>query len=239
METWYRIALFAHVAAGSVALVTFWSAALLRKGSPRHRRVGDVFLLAMLGVLLSGAPLVAALRERGEPVSALFLAFLLVLVAQGSWAAWRAIRDRADPRRFFGAVYWTLAALCGLGGTGIVALGIDVGSALLPVFGGVGVLVALGSVRSHRRWRRGRAVAQWWVREHYGAILGLGVATHIAFLSIGLRNAQPFIEPALRMQLAWFLPLAVAFVAGFHLDRRYGGGRPRAPRPVLSPDAAR
>src|SRR5512145_1458406 len=98
METFYRLALLAHLVAGSVALACFWTAAWLRKGSARHRTVGGVFLLAMVVVLASGVPLVAALVKRGEAVGALFLGFLLVLVAQGSWSAWRAIRDRTRPQ---------------------------------------------------------------------------------------------------------------------------------------------
>lgn len=218
----YRIALFLHLASGTVALLAFWTAALLRKGSPRHRRAGQVFLLAMLGVLASGVPLVSALTDRGQPVTALFLGFLIVLVSHSSWVAWRAIRDRGAPRRFYGPVYWTLASLCAVGGAATVALGIETGAIILQAFGGVGLLAAYGSVRSWQRWRSGQATANWWVKEHYGAILGNGVATHIAFLSIGLRNALPFIEPQLRTQLAWLVPLAVAVVAGVYLDRRYG-----------------
>lgn len=50
------------------------------------------------------------------------------------------------------------------------------------------------------------------------------VATHSAFLGIGLRNALPFFEKQLRMQVAGLLPLAVAVVAGVYLDRGYGRG---------------
>lgn len=231
----YRVALFLHLATGSVALLSFWTAALLRKGSTRHRRAGDVFLVAMLGLIGSGVPLIAALTERGQPVTALFLAFLIVLVSHSSWVAWRAIRDRGAPRRFYGPVYWTLTSLCGLGGAAIVALGIDADSIILQVFGGVGLLAAYGSVRSWQRWRSGRAAANWWIKEHYGAILGNGVATHIAFLSIGLRNALPFIEPQLRTQLAWLAPLAVALVAGVYLDRKYGRAADRGTVAGFSP----
>ena len=220
----YRSALFLHIAAGSIALLCFWTSAVLTKGSPRHRRVGQVFLLAMLGVLGSGVPLVAAFIDRGHPVTALFLGFLLVLTGQASWNAWRAVRDRHTPARFYGAVYWLFAVLCGLGGAGIVALGIESDAVILQAFGSVGLVAAWGSLRSWQRWRAGRAPANWWLREHYGAILGNGVATHIAFLSIGLRNALPFIEPQLQLQMAWLLPLAVAAVAGLYLNRRYGRG---------------
>ena len=218
----YRLALFLHLAAGAVALTAFWTAALLRKGSPRHRRAGQVFLLSMLGVLASGVPLVSALTGRGQPVTALFLGFLIVLVSHSSWVAWRAIRDRTEPRRFYGPVYWVLSSLSAVGGAATIALGTEAGAVILQAFGAVGLLAAWGSLRSWQRWRRGQVAANWWVKEHYGAILGNGVATHIAFLSIGLRNALPFIEPGLRTQLAWLVPLAVAVLAGVWLDRRYG-----------------
>jgi len=225
----YRNALFLHVAAGAIALASFWTAALLKKGSPRHRRVGQVFLLAMVVVLLSGIPLARALIERGQPVTALFLGFLLLLTGQSSWNAWRAVRDRREPARFYGPLFWIFAMLCGVGGAGIVALGLESGAVILQAFGGVGLVAAWGSLRSWQRWRRGRAPSNWWLREHYGAILGNGVATHIAFLSIGLRNALPFIDPQWRMQAAWLLPLAFAVVASIYLNRRYGRGARNPP----------
>ncbi len=228
----YRTALFLHIAAGAIALASFWAAAVLKKGSPRHRRVGQVFLLAMVAVLGSGVPLVLGLLERGHPVNAMFLGFLLVLTGQGSWTAWRAIRDKRNPARFFGPVYWLLAASCALGGAGIIALGIDTGAVILQAFGGVGLFAAFGALRAWQRYRSGRAAPNWWLQEHYSAIIGNGVATHIAFFGIGLRNALPFIDPQLQQLLAWLLPLVVAFIAGFWLDRRYGKVPARKPAPA-------
>lgn len=225
----HRTALLLHLACGSVALLSFWTAAVLTKGSPRHRLVGDVFLLAMCGVIVSGVPLVVALTDRGQSVGALFLSFLLALVGQSSWVAWRAIRDRRVPARFYGLVYWVLAGVCAAGGTGIVALGIETRSIILQAFGSVGLIVGVSSVRSWRRWRTGRAAANWWLQEHYGAIIGCGVATHIAFFSVGLRNTLPFIEPEIRLHLAWLVPLVVAIAVGAYLDRKYGARRRQSP----------
>jgi len=47
------------------------------------------------------------------------------------------------------------------------------------------------------------------------------VATHIAFLQIGLMRLIPDLGGALTQNLAWFGPLAAAFLAGWWLDRRY------------------
>lgn len=218
MDT-YPIALYTHIAAGSIALATFWTAGLARKGSPLHRSVGKVYLLAMLGVIASGVPLVDAMVARGQQIGALFLTYLLLLVGNGCWSAWRAIRDRTDRARYFGPMYWILAGVVALCGLAIVALGAKIGATLLMVFGSIGVLGGIGAVQS---WRRAPNDPKWWLREHYGAMIGNGVATHIAFFAVGLRNAFPGIDPMIVQNLAWFLPLAGALVAGVWLNRRYG-----------------
>lgn len=227
----YSMIVGLHVAAGSLALLTFWIAGLMTKGTPRHRRVGQVYLLAMLGVIVSGVPLALSALERGHPVSAAFLGFLLLLVSHGCWTAWRAIRDRRDRHAYFGPVFRLLTALVVLGGSGMIALGLRVDSTLLMVFGGVGLFAGFGAWRG---WRRAPHDPKWWLREHYGAMIGNGVATHIAFLGIGLRNAVPGIDPQLQQAVAWFGPLTLALVAGWWLDRRYGGRRPVA-RGVKAP----
>lgn len=233
----YRWFVLAHVGAGTLALATFWIAAFLRKGSPRHRRTGQVYLLAMLGVIASGVPLSLAMIERGRPATAMFLGFLLLLTATGCINAWRAIRLRGDRRRHFGAMFWILVLLNAIAGIGIIVLGVHAGSVLFQVFGGVGVFFFVNSVQ---RWRKAPDDPLWWLREHYGAMIGNGVATHIAFFSIGLRNALPGLDPAMVQHFAWFAPLAAAVIAATWLDRRYRrrGPGPR-PAPTASPGSAR
>lgn len=214
-----------HVAAGTVALATFWTAGLMKKGTPLHRRVGQAYLLAMLVIILTGIPLVLQATARGQPVGALFLTYLLVLVGNASWSAWRAIRDRRDRAAYFGSMYWFVAALTAGSGLAIIALGVQTGAVLLQVFGGVGVLGGIGAISS---WRRSASDPKWWLKEHYGAMIGNGVATHIAFFGIGLRSLLPGVDPQLLQHFAWFTPLAGAFIAAWWLGRKYG--RPAAPR---------
>lgn len=214
----YHWFVLAHVGAGTVALASFWIAAFLRKGSPRHRLAGRVYLLAMLAVIASGVPLSLAIIERGRPATAMFLGFLLLLTATGCINAWRAIRLRGDRRRHYDAMFWILALLNAATGLGIIALGVHSGSVLFQVFGGVGVFFLVNSVQ---RWRSAPNDPSWWLREHYGAMIGNGVATHIAFFSIGLRNALPGLDPALAQHVAWFAPLAAAVIAAIVMRRRY------------------
>ena len=58
--------------------------------------------------------------------------------------------------------------------------------------------------------------------EHYNAMIGNGVAVHIAFLGIGLPRLLPMLGGATLQQLAWFGPLAVALAAKLWADRRWG-----------------
>lgn len=227
----YALSLWLHIGAGSLALLLFWTAAMLRKGTGLHRRIGHVYLIAMCGVIVTGVPLALALLERGRPVGALFLTYLLLLVASTCWSAWRAIRDRQAPARYFGPVYWCFAGLVALYGLFLLSLGLREGARLLVVFGGIGPLAALGAWRA---WRRAPNDPMWWLREHYGAMIGNGVATHIAFIGIGLRNAVPWLEPQLLQAIAWFGPLLAALLAAWWLDRRYG----RTPRRARAPHGA-
>lgn len=225
----YSLAVGVHVGAGTLALLSFWCAGLMRKGTPLHRRFGQFYLLAMLIVIVSGVPLVLGLLARDKLISAAFLGYLLILVSNTCWNAWRAIRDRRDYRRYFGSIYWLLTALSALAGLGMIALGLSRGAPLLWIFGSIGVIGLLSAFAARRRAPH---TPNWWLREHYGAMIGNGVATHIAFFAIGLRNAFPSVDPALQQNLAWFGPLLVSIVAGVWLNRKYGrpNGTPRLVR---------
>ena len=94
----YRLFVALHVACGVVALVSFWTAAWLRKGSPRHRLVGRVFLLAMCGILASGLPMTVHFLQTGRTIAAAFLGYLLVITGNAMWMAWRAVTDKRDWR---------------------------------------------------------------------------------------------------------------------------------------------
>lgn len=207
-----------HLVAGALALLAFWTAALARKGSRPHVLAGRVYLLAMLGIIVSGIPLVAGFAFGGKPVMASFFGFLLLLVSWTCWCAWRAVRDRRHPERYAGPVYWTLSVLVLAGGLAIIALGVARSGVILVVFGLIGVLAGGGALRVRRRMQNN---PRWWLKEHYGAMIGNGVATHVAFMSIGLRALLPGMDGVTLTYFAWFGPLTVALAAGWWLDRRY------------------
>lgn len=226
----YRYYVLFHVIAGSVALLGFWTAAVLRKGSPRHRLVGRAYLLAMLAVIVSGLPLALQRFVDGHTVTATFLGYLLLITATGVWSAWRAIRDKHDPVAFTGPVYRGFAVANLAAGLGVLALGWQVGSPLLMGFSAIGLFAGQDMLR-----KRARIVGRplWWREEHYTAMLGNGVATHIAFLGLGLPRLLPMVDGTALHYVAWFGPLLVALVAKPLLDRRFAA----KPRPASAPPA--
>ncbi|NDY95848.1 hypothetical protein [Wenzhouxiangella limi] len=222
LDTVLTLFVLPHVVAGTVALALFWMAAVLQKGSPLHRRVGQGYLLAMLAIILTAIPLVILTWMRGHPVTAIFLGYLTLLIALTCRNAWCAIRFRRDPARFAGLDMQVLATTTGLAGIIVVIMGLTRQAWILVAFGMIGPLILLQLAKQRRARKRGQALASnWWLKEHYGAMIANGVATHIAFFQIGLMRLLPGLETALLQQMAWFGPLMIALLAGRWLDRRY------------------
>jgi len=220
-----------HIAVGTVALLSFWCAALSRKGCRFHRHAGRVYLLAMVGVIVTAIPLSAVLFLRGAPVMGIFMAYLVILVAFNCRNAWRAVTFRREFARYASRSMQVSAWLTALAGLVVVASGIAHHAPILIAFGAVGPITAWQALKLVRK---GPARPNWWLTEHFGAMIGNGVATHIAFLQVGLINALPGLDLAVVRNLGWFGPLLVAVVAGVWLSRRYGRGAESSSRPNLS-----
>ena len=235
----YAALVAAHIATGAVALAAFWTAAALRKGSPAHRRVGQVYLLAMLGIVLTAVPLALARWQAGHPVTAAFLGYLAVITSTGVWLSWRAVRDKASPQRFTGPVYVALALLSLLSGASVLWLGLQRGVPLLIGFSFVGTVTGVLMLRQRLRRDRGATSPRWWLVEHYSAMVGNGIATHIAFLGIGLPRLLPGVDGTVLHYLAWFGPIGVALLAKLWLDRRWKPRKTSVPAtPVQASRAA-
>lgn len=220
-----RYLVLAHAAAGTLALAMFWTAGLARKGSPLHRTAGRIHLLAMCGILLTALPIAAVFALRGKMVIAAFLGYLLVITATAMWCAWRALREKRTPERYYGPMYRLLAWLSVGSAVACLALGAWKGTALLLGFGWVGLLVGYNMLRAVRHLRLHHAPRhgmRWWLREHYINMIGCGIATHVAFLGIGLQRLLQPLGLQVPELLPWLLPVGIALATVFWLDRRHG-----------------
>lgn len=214
----YELIRWTHVAAGTLALLGFWLNAALRKGSPLHTRVGQGYLLVMIVVMTTALPIAWRAFATGEPVRGAFLAYLVVITATPTWLAWRAIRDRGDYATYTGITYRVFAVGSIVSGLAVLLAGLYYRVPLLAGFSLVGIVT--GGLML-RRIRRGATPARWWLREHYIAIGGCGVATHIAFLNIGLSRILPPDWAGMAQAFGWFGPLAISVWARAWLDRKY------------------
>lgn len=217
--TAYQMLVTAHIAAGSIALLTFWTAAIARKGSALHKGVGKVYLIAMLAILASALPMALRFISRGVIDIGIFLLYLVVITGTSIWLARRAIQRKRDLAGFHDRKYLITGWVNLVAGLVVFAIGLARGSMLLSTFCFVGIAIGIGMLRQTRSLPSAR---NWWLKEHYGAMLGNGVATHVAFLGIGMRSAIASFDQAWLQLVPWFVPLAVALLAGVYLDRRYG-----------------
>jgi hypothetical protein len=221
METAYQSLLLVHGLCGLVALIAFWIAAFAKKGSPLHLRVGKLYMLSMIGIVVTAVPMAAIIAGRGKPGIATFLVYLVVITATGMWLGWRAVKRKRDQSAFRDRAYLVVALLNLLASAIVFAIGLKMSQALLMGFSAVG---AITGVQMLMRRANPMASARWWLKEHFGAMIGCGVATHIAFLAIGLDRiirAFGIDPPGWYHLIAWFLPLSLSFVVGAWLNRKY------------------
>ena len=227
----YEIIRSAHGIVGVLALASFWTAGIARKGSPLHKLAGKAFLLAMAAILASALPMAGVILARGIAVAP-FLFFLILITATSCWTSWRAIRDKRDYRAYTGRTYHALALLNLAGGAGILALGVAQGQVLYAGFSLIGLAAGADMLRSARR---APADPRWWLREHYRGMIGNGVATHIAFLAIGLPRLLPQLAGPTQQLLAWFGPVILGLALRVWLERKH---RAPAPQPAVGAAAA-
>ncbi len=215
----YGLIVKLHVAAGIVALIAFWTAGLARKSrGGLHVKVGAIYLAAMRGILITGLPMALAAFVRGQAAQGVFLSYLVVLVATTVYIAPRAVRLKQDFAAFRSGGYRLYAVLLPMTALASLGYGLNTGNVLLIGFSSVGFTVGFGMWRNIRR---ATPAAGWWLKEHYGAMIGNGVGTHIAFLAIGLSRVLPKDYANTVQLLAWFGPLSLAVIATLVLNRRH------------------
>jgi hypothetical protein len=217
----YNALLFAHGSTGAVALATFWTAGLSKKGSPLHKSAGKIYLLAMAAVLVIALPLAVSIMVSRSTSFGVFLLLLFVITTTNVWISWRAIRDQRNWQRFTGPVYHTLAWLNLLGAAVIVGVALALGGRWQFIFMAFAAIGVAQFFQMRRFWRTPPANSRWWFSQHMNGMIGNGVATHVAFLNIGLPKLFPLLAGAALQYLAWLGPLAAAFAAGWYLRRKF------------------
>lgn len=219
--SWYSNTALLHAGIGTTALVTFWIAGMTKKGSPVHRMAGKIYLLAMSGILLSATPMAAFIMINKNRVIGAFLLYLLVITATSVWCSWRAIVDKRDWKKYTGRAYKLLMVMNLLSGLAIGAIGLLLADRMQLVITSFSLIGLIGAYQMYRFQQQAPTEPRWWMGEHIRGMIGNGVATHIAFLQIGLPKLLPILSGSSLLNLAWLGPLVVAVIAGTYLTRKY------------------
>lgn len=222
----YESARLAHIAVGTIVLVSFWGAALARKGSARHRRFGRVYVGAMAVLLAATLVLATGSALAGHPMRAVFNVYVSLISVASVWMAWSSIAYRADFARYRG---WPYKLICfALGGYGLFLLamvpsmGIPARMAMVTAFSVLGL-----SIAGAMAWRlvRGADHARWWLSEHLTAMGINFAATHASFSILALSTVLPALkEPWTRTAIlvAW---MSSALVVRLWAGRRFLRGQ--------------
>lgn len=217
----YKFILAIHIIAGVIALLSFWVGAFGKKGTAWHKLVGKVFMGSMLVSTASAVGLAGYFIAAGKYGIATFLAYLVLITLTAMAGAWRAIALKHSETAYRNSAYRNTAWLNIVSGLVVFAIGWRLSQPILMGFCWIGVFVGY---RMLARIRRPMGHARWWMSEHIGGILGCSVATHVAFLAIGLKGILAMFGlslSGLANLLPWLAPVAVAVIAGIWLERKY------------------
>jgi len=228
MENLHALTRQLHAFTGFIALVLFWIPAIARKGSPLHRRAGQLFtssvylLLgsAVLGITLNIAELLLGVSDTSPTqISFLLLLFYLSITTFSSvHHAVRVVETRHHPQDINTPFHRSLVYILLCSSAALIATALFVESFFLLAFAPIGLLGARGL---HRYIRAPRARHMSWFYEHMGATIGAGIALHTAFAVFGARRLFALEPNGFWGVLPWFLPAAIGLVASALLERHY------------------
>lgn len=191
-------ALWIHIAAGSVALLTAVLALITAKGKTRHVQVGRIYAIAMTIIFLTAVPLSVFDRD-GFNLFLLLIAFFSFYLV---FAGWRFARNRTRRPH---PVDWAAIALLGLAGLGMWGYGAVLGQegdsqwVTLAAFGAIAL--ALGVVDAHFHWQQPRGAQR--IARHLTNMLAGTIATLTAVTVVNVDINPDSWIPA---WLPWILP---------------------------------
>ncbi|RKH04062.1 DUF2306 domain-containing protein [Corallococcus carmarthensis] len=211
----YLLARWLHIASGVVAFITLWLPLVARKGGALHRRVGWVYVGAMIAaaisaLVISGWRFLQAPRE--QPI-ALFFVYIAVLSAASASMGVRVLRTKTRTGASTHPLDVGLSTLLLCMGLFTVAYGLRMDVPLLWGFGPVGILSGSGGLWY---WLRPPQERMHWWFQHMGAMVASGIGTITAALVVNARHLG--IDG---LQLAVFLGPTVVGVLGLNLWTRY------------------
>lgn len=195
-----------HILAGGLSIVVGTIALAVTKGSSPHRKVGRLFVYAMVVMALTGAALAIVSAEEISLIAGLLTLYLVVTaLTTVQTAAWTRGLDVAAMIFGLALAFTSLAAGVTLVSIGVMTLD-GLPTPILFKFGGIALLAGIGDVR---RLRSGGLRGPRRLARH---LWRMCFAFYVAVASFFLGQAQVFPE-ALQGSGLLALPVLAVIVA--------------------------
>lgn len=245
---------WAHIAAGSFALILFWIPAIAPKGGKVHIRAGWFYVVCMSVVVLTALimsglafTIPLAIRRIARPLSpgelagfllnqrvfATFLAYLAGVTLAAGWQGIWAVETKREPKTMRTPFSLALNVVIILGGLAVLTLGIRYRSGPLIGLSPIGPLIGAGNLRYLLRGAQTRM--HWWY-EHLRSMIATAIAGYTAFLVFGGARLFPSVARSQFYTVFWVLPtligVPVIFVTIAYYRRKFHetGGNSNLPQ---------
>lgn len=199
--TLFKLLVAAHVATGTVGLLSMWVPLLTRKGSKLHRQWGVVFFYALLftGTLAMGisvCTLIAPLEthpfwDDANKVRGVFgwmMLYLAIMTINLAQYGRRCVRNRREHRRNRTGLNLGLqlatfgsAAYCAWQGWLLQ----------MPLLAGIAIVGLAAGALNTRFILSEHVSATEWLVQHTRGLVGAGISVYTAFLAFGAVNLLP------------------------------------------------
>lgn len=176
------VSLLIHIAIGTLGLLFYWSALLSKKGSLFHKNSGRIFLVVLIGVSISVAPVLYSRTGKIEPPFIVQMVYLVTCLCTVSFLAWSAIRWKKQPERFRGTHLIVLGSVLFALGVFVLFAGLIGGDPVAVVLSWVGLVFGPTMIAF---FREGRPLhPRWWLIWHLNSVSALFNAVHGTLLYV-------------------------------------------------------
>lgn len=220
-----------HIAAGTAAVVLYWSTFAQRKGSPRHKRFGRWFLMALGAVLLSVGGIFFLSSRIFAPADVVQFSYLVICVLTVGSTAFLAIRMKKDLPAFRGTWFKMIGGIAFAMDVVVLAAGISVRDPMPILFSIIGLLY--GGAMLRFAFMRAEPHRNWSLIWHLNGMTFLFNAVHGTLLAVAWRF---LVDPASGDEVN--LVTQIGTMLGSLALRLWFGHRFGAPLRLTAPRAA-
>jgi len=215
MDALFNFILIVHIVNGATGLIAGTINLIRRKGDPLHRRLGVVFVIAML---LTGSSAVVLSFLHPNHFLMIVGIFTIYMVSTG----YRYIRLRLtevdnDPK----ALDWFLTGLMGISGILFIGYGAwqlmsqEMFGLVYLTFGFIGLFFVRADLKNYS----GKAAHRnYWLLAHLQRMIGTYIAALTAFLVVNSSNITPVIPGF----VYWLMPTVILTPLIIVWSRSYG-----------------